>query len=520
METSSGMIRLHGQRLPPQLRSEIRNSTESARETARRCGVNLKTVLRWRQRDSSEPRRSRRARDQSALLAEVLAVSLRRFVRLSLDDCVHVLRTVSQAVSRASVHRCLRRHGISRLPEVRREYAPLGWFDLHVWPLGEHMHTHCLYVAVERRTRFIFAEVHPGARNGMADFLESMQKATPVTVRGVCLEQNGEITATFQRDLAIACADAAICCRSVVADWPDLKMFDMRECRPTGADSDSLGQKVRSLAQEFNTRCRLKAIGGLTPVACMARYQAAEAHDPSGRAETIGMRERILECARSLLSGVGPEGMSLSRVARMAGVNRGTIYHHFASRDELLGAATQWSSEQLTEAVFAAPFEVTEMQASESNVLRVIRRLANFAIRNPELSRAWLMQIISMPDPSKDRFWREYYGRSLRFQQTPVPAQDMDPEVLAVITLAGTFLWPMWARAKSGNGTDLQRDADRYVREFFRLMIHGSLRPEYAHDADAELQAMKQSYGREERGAAESPDRGKVSRACGVEDRR
>jgi hypothetical protein len=52
----------------------------------------------------------------------------------------------------------------------------------------------------------------------------------------------------------------------------------------------------------------------------------------------------------------------------------------------------------------------------------------------------------------------------------------------------------------------LQRDADRYVREFFRLMIHGSLRPEYAHDADAELQAMKQSNAREERGAASSPD--------------
>jgi len=499
MDTSSDTVRLQGRRLPPQVRSEIKNSTESARAVARRCGVNLKTVLRWRHRDSIEPRKSRRARDESAWLAEVLVVSLRRLARLSLDDCVHVLRTVSPAVSRASVHRCLRRIGISRLPKVQREYCPLGWFDLHVWPLGAPGHTNCLYVAVERRTRLAFAEVHQGARNGIADFLGTMQKASPVTVQGVCLERNGGTTTMFQRDIASACADAAIRCRTIISDWPDPQSFDSDERRSTEADTDSLRQKIRSLTQEYNTRCRLKAIVGLTPAACMARCQAAEAHNPVGHAETIGMRERILECARSLLSSVGPEGMSLATVARMAGVNRGTVYHHFASRSELLGAATEWSSEQLTAAVFAAPFGDSEMQAGESNVLRVIRRLASFAIRNPEMSRAWLMQIISTPDPSKDRFWREYYGRSLRFQQTPVPAQDMDPEVLAVITLAGTFLWPMWARAKSGTGANLQRHADRYVREFFRLMIHGSLRPEYAHDADAELQAMTAAYARKER---------------------
>src|SRR5689334_23147297 len=98
MDTGSGTVRLHGRRLPPQLRSEIKNSTESARAIARRCGVNLKTVLRWRHRDSIEPRKSRSARDESAWLPEALVVSLRRCARLSLDDCVHVLRTVSPAV--------------------------------------------------------------------------------------------------------------------------------------------------------------------------------------------------------------------------------------------------------------------------------------------------------------------------------------------------------------------------------------------------------------------------------------
>src|SRR5438309_1767095 len=42
-----------------------------------------------------------------------------------------------------------------------------------------------------------------------------------------------------------------------------------------------------------------------------------------------GTREAILEAARTRLAADGPEGLSLSEVAHLAGVNRGTAYQHF-----------------------------------------------------------------------------------------------------------------------------------------------------------------------------------------------
>jgi len=494
-ETNGRAVRPRGRRLPAQLRAEIRNSAGSARAIAKRYGVNLKTVLRWRNRSSCEARKPSRSGKGSALFVEALTVGLRRFARLSLDDCVHVLGALSPGRSRASVHRCWRRHGISRLSPSRSESAQIGWFDVIVLPLGESSPATYVYAAIERRSKFVFAQVRVSTETSTADFVQALQAASPVTVVGVCVDRGGPATPTFRRDIAHACAGAAIRYRMSPTSGPTLQGLDCGDSRTTNLDIGALADGINSFVEFFNHRCRLKTIDGLTPAAYIERHQGGAVSDSTagqGGSATVGMRERILECARSLLSSAGPEGLSLAKVARLARVNRGTIYHYFASRGELLAVAAEWSSEQLTNAVFDTPFDVGESQPSHSNVLRVIRRLANFAIRNPEMSQAWLMQIISMPDPSKDRFWREYFGRSLRFQQTPVPARDMDLEVVAVITLAGTFLWPIWARAKSGGRANLQCHADRYILEFFRLMIHGTLRTEFAQDADAELQAMKQ----------------------------
>ena len=57
--------------------------------------------------------------------------------------------------------------------------------------------------------------------------------------------------------------------------------------------------------------------------------------------------QRIGKATRTelgLLARSGPEGVSLSEVARLAGVNRGTAYQHFDTREGLIEAtvATRW----------------------------------------------------------------------------------------------------------------------------------------------------------------------------------
>jgi hypothetical protein len=54
-------------------------------------------------------------------LEEAAIVSLRVQARLPLDDVYIALKDVIPHLSRSSLHRCLQRHGISRLPKADQE---------------------------------------------------------------------------------------------------------------------------------------------------------------------------------------------------------------------------------------------------------------------------------------------------------------------------------------------------------------------------------------------------------------
>src|ERR1700730_5234635 len=66
-------------------------------------------------------------------------------------------------------------------------------------------------------------------------------------------------------------------------------------------------------------------------------------------------REAILKAARTRLANDGPEGLSLSEGAHLAGVNRGTAYQHSETREKLIKATAQWVSVKLFRSVFGEP---------------------------------------------------------------------------------------------------------------------------------------------------------------------
>jgi hypothetical protein len=49
---------------------------------------------------------------------EAMVVAFRRHTLLPLDDCLYALRPSIPHLTRSALHRCLQRHGISRLPDV------------------------------------------------------------------------------------------------------------------------------------------------------------------------------------------------------------------------------------------------------------------------------------------------------------------------------------------------------------------------------------------------------------------
>ncbi len=192
-------------------------------------------------------------------------------------------------------------------------------------------------------------------------------------------------------------------------------------------------------------------------------------------------REAILTAARTVLSEDGPEGLSVSRVANLAGVNRGTAYQHFATREDLLHATAEWVSDQLLgQGVFASEFSsegVSKLPPSEQPVYETIERMVKFAVDNPELGRIWLFDMLSGDSTEGDHFFERYKQGIDVLAESGASQEGIDSEALAMIFLAGIFLWPVWANNRAKSTREKNKMTKRFSRELLRLCMHGILKP-------------------------------------------
>ena len=118
-------------------------SQESLSVLARRYGINKKTVAKWKKRESVCDLPTGPKQPHSTLLSleeEAAIVAFRRHTLLPLDDCLYTLQPTIAHLTRSSLHLCLQRHGISRLPEVegdkpvrkRFKTYPVGYFHIDI----------------------------------------------------------------------------------------------------------------------------------------------------------------------------------------------------------------------------------------------------------------------------------------------------------------------------------------------------------------------------------------------------
>lgn len=214
---------------------------------------------------------------------------------------------------------------------------------------------------------------------------------------------------------------------------------------------------------------------------CMERICRGKEMVPTGKRRTrdpVATRRAILEAASTLLAKDGPEGISLSAVAHLAGVNRGTAYQHFETRENLVRATIDWVSDKLFRAVFGPPETIGERRVEEVDTAALTDRLADFAMENPDLCRVWLQQVLASPDPASDPFWREYYGSFGRFAATDLAEPGIDVEVVSVLILAGVFFWPILVRAHAAGDKERARQTRRFADEVMRLSMYGTMKAE------------------------------------------
>ena len=117
-----------------------------------------------------------------------MVVAFRRHTLLPLDDCLYALQATIPHLTRSSLHRCLQRHGISRLPDVdgdkpvRAKFKayPIGYFHVDLAEVRTEQGKLYLLVAIDRTSKFAFVELHEKATQRIAgDFLRHIAAALP-----------------------------------------------------------------------------------------------------------------------------------------------------------------------------------------------------------------------------------------------------------------------------------------------------------------------------------------------------
>ena len=153
---------LHGSATTTEaVRRAIQHSQASLRALAKRYGINQKTVAKWKGRTSVADLPTGPKKPKSTILnpeEEAVVVAFRRHTLLPLDDCLYALQPTIPHLTRSSLHRCLQRHGISRLPQMegdkepRRKFKtyPIGFFHVDIAEVQTAQGKLYLFVAIDR----------------------------------------------------------------------------------------------------------------------------------------------------------------------------------------------------------------------------------------------------------------------------------------------------------------------------------------------------------------------------------
>jgi transposase InsO family protein len=299
------------------VRRAIQHSQESLRALAKRYGVNPKTVAKWRKRSSTADRRTGPTEPRSTVLSvgdEAVIVAFRRHTLLPLDDCLYALQPSVPHLTRSSLHRCLQRHGISRLPDVdgdkpaRRKFKryPIGYFHIDIAEVHTGEGRLYLLVAIDRTSKFAFVELHEKATRRVAgNFLRALAAAVPYKIHTVLTDNGTHFTdpkgdawtpeeintlraenALFRAHaFELACADLDIEHRLTKPrhPWTNGQVERMNRTIKEATvkrfhyDShDQLRQHLADFVAAYNFARRLKTLRGLTPYEAICKAWADE----------------------------------------------------------------------------------------------------------------------------------------------------------------------------------------------------------------------------------------------------
>jgi transposase InsO family protein len=300
---------LHGSaRTTAAVRRAIQHSQESLRALAKRYGINQKTVAKWKKRSSTADLPTGPKQPQSTVLSlqdEAIIVAFRRHTLLPLDDCLYALQATIPHLTRSSLHRCLQRHGIGRLPEAEGNKSPkqkfktypIGYFHIDIAEVQTAEGKLYLFVAIDRTSKFAFVElVEKADRVTASAFLLALIAAVPYKIHTVLTDNgiqfryppryaNGPTAQYMTHMFDMRCRENGIEHRFTKINHPwtngqvermNRTIKDATVQRYHYASHQQLTQHLADFVSAYNFGRRLKTLKGLTPYEFICKSWTSE----------------------------------------------------------------------------------------------------------------------------------------------------------------------------------------------------------------------------------------------------
>ncbi len=222
-----------------------------------------------------------------------------------MDDCLYALQTTIPHLTRSSLHRCLQRHGISRLPEVEGDRPakkkfkryPIGYFHIDIAEVRTAEGKLHLFVAIDRTSKFAFAQlVEKANRTTASAFLVALIEAVPYKVHTVLTDNgiqfryqprhaNGPTASMMTHMFDMRCQEHGIehRCTKINHPWTNGQVERMNRTIKDATvkrfhydDHRQLRSHLDDFIAAYNFSRRLKTLKGLTPYEFICQQWTSE----------------------------------------------------------------------------------------------------------------------------------------------------------------------------------------------------------------------------------------------------
>ncbi|MGZ4166912.1 MAG: TetR/AcrR family transcriptional regulator [Solirubrobacteraceae bacterium] len=174
-----------------------------------------------------------------------------------------------------------------------------------------------------------------------------------------------------------------------------------------------------------------------------------------------GTRERLLTAARQVIEEGGYGAASVLAIADRAGVAAGTLYRHFASKEELFVEVFRSVCEREERAMRAAADRLPAEATARERLETVLATFARRALRNPRLAWALIAEPVDPRVDAERLAYRARYaeliaaGLAAGIEAGELPEQNVSLTAAALVGGCGEALvGPLSPLAASGPGAE------------------------------------------------------------------